>query len=129
MIFVAIYDFSNFFVPDVIEGDSFHDLMASLMKLMAKNKKKIAMPDRTIGMTLIILKIRTLKDNKKKPWLERDGKLNPKLRFQIQGCKFNCLILYLSYFLSLQMGGFWHPQRPCFFRALEMDDWVSFECS
>ena len=58
MIFVAIYDFSNFFVPDVIEGDAFHDLMASFIKLMAKNKKKIATPARTIGMTLIILKIR-----------------------------------------------------------------------
>ena len=58
MIFVAIYDFSIFFVPDVIEGDAFHDLMASFIKLMAKNKKKIATPARRIGMTLIILKIR-----------------------------------------------------------------------
>ena len=125
MIFVAIYDFSNFFVPDVIEGDSFHDLMASFMKLMAKNKKKIAMPDRTIGMTLIILKIRTLKDNKKKPWLERDGKSNPKLCFQIQGC----LILFLSSFISPQIGISGTPSAPAFFRALEMDDWVSFQCS
>ena len=45
----------NFFVPDVIEGDSFHDLIASFMKLNAKNKSKIAMLARTIGMTLIIL--------------------------------------------------------------------------
>ena len=41
MIFVAIFDFSNFFVPDVIEGDAFHDLIASGMKLIAKNKKKL----------------------------------------------------------------------------------------
>ena len=40
MIYVAIYDFS-IFLPDVIEGDAFHDLMASFMKLIAKNKKKL----------------------------------------------------------------------------------------
>ena len=55
MIFVAIYNCSNFFVPDVIEGDSFHDLIASFMKLKAKNKSTIAMLVRTIGMTLIML--------------------------------------------------------------------------
>ena len=45
------------YVPDVTEGDAFHDLMASVIKLMAKNKKIIAMPARTIGMTFIILNI------------------------------------------------------------------------
>ena len=47
----------NFTIPDVTEGDAFHDLMASVMKLMAKNKKTIEMPVRTTGMTLIILNI------------------------------------------------------------------------
>ena len=47
----------NLFLPDVTEGDSFHDLMASFMKLMAKSKNTIAMPARTTGMTLIILNI------------------------------------------------------------------------
>ena len=42
-------------VPDVIEGDSFHDLIASFMKFKAKNKSTIAMLVRTIGMTLIML--------------------------------------------------------------------------
>ena len=45
------------FVPDVIDGDSFHDLIASFMKLNAKNNSIIAMLDRTIGMTLIMLSI------------------------------------------------------------------------
>ena len=49
--------FYNFTIPDVTEGDAFHDLMASVMKLMAKNKKTIEMPVRTTGMTLIILNI------------------------------------------------------------------------
>ena len=48
---------NNFTLPDVTEGDAFHDLMASFMKLMAKNKNTIAMPSRTTGMTLIILNI------------------------------------------------------------------------
>ena len=47
----------NFFLPDVIEGEAFHDLMASFMKLTAKNKNTTAMPVRTIGMILIMLNI------------------------------------------------------------------------
>ena len=47
----------NFSIPDVTEGDAFHDLMASVMKFMAKNKSIIAMPVRTIGMTLFILRL------------------------------------------------------------------------
>ena len=39
----------DIFLPDVTEGDAFHDLMASFMKLMAKNKNTIAMPVRKIG--------------------------------------------------------------------------------
>ena len=57
MTFVAIYDFSNFFVPDVIEGDAFHDLMASFMKLIAQLMNTIAMPARKIGITFFILDI------------------------------------------------------------------------
>ena len=51
---MLVYYFS---IPDVTEGDAFHDLMASVMKLRAKNKKTIEMPVRTTGMTLIILNI------------------------------------------------------------------------
>ena len=47
----------NFSIPDVTEGDAFHDLMASVIKLIAKNKKTIEMPVRTTGMTLVILNI------------------------------------------------------------------------
>ena len=47
----------NFTLPDVTDGDAFHDLMASVMKLMAKSKNTIEMPVRTTGMTLIILNI------------------------------------------------------------------------
>ena len=57
MIFVAIYDFQIFYVPDVIEGDAFHDLMASFMKLIAQLMNTIAMPARKIGITFIILDI------------------------------------------------------------------------
>ena len=46
-----------FFLPDVTEGDAFHDLMASVMKLMANIKKTIETPIRTTGMILIILNI------------------------------------------------------------------------
>ena len=48
MIYVAIYDFSIF---------ALHDLMASFMKLMAKNKNTIPMAVRKIGITFIILGI------------------------------------------------------------------------
>ena len=47
----------NFILPEVTEGDEIHDLMASAIKLTAKNKNTIEMPARTIGMTLIILNI------------------------------------------------------------------------
>ena len=47
----------NFSIPDVTEGDAFHDLIASVMKRKANNKKTIEMPVRTTGMTLIILNI------------------------------------------------------------------------
>ena len=55
MVFVVIYDCSNYFVPDVIEGDSFHDLIASFMKLKAKNNSTIVMLVCAIGMILIML--------------------------------------------------------------------------
>ena len=45
------------FLPDVTEGDAFHDLMASLMKLIAQLKNTIAMPARKIGITFTILDI------------------------------------------------------------------------
>ena len=57
---LTIYYFAHFTLPDVTEGDAFHDLMASVMKLMAKNKNTIEMPVRTTGMTLIILNIGNL---------------------------------------------------------------------
>ena len=47
----------NVSIPDVTEGDAFHDLIASVMKRMANNKRTIEMPVRTTGMTLIILNI------------------------------------------------------------------------